>query len=165
MAGCECVLEKFVSERAELLQHAIETAVADGVAALGRRRYRREADFVESDVFGEMAEDAEDVESLRGQGNARADRTAAMLPQQLPNLRSDDVVAANAAFEDAELVLHLLGTVDRDGHAALIVEKPLDDLGPQQRGVGGKAEVHVLAQLFRAAPCIRSEEHTSELQS
>src|SRR5437588_1565542 len=99
----ECIVEKFVSERAELFQHAIETAVADGVAALGRRGYRREADFVKSDVFGEMAEDTEDVERLRGQGNARADGTAAMLPQQLADLRSDDVVAAHAALEDAEL--------------------------------------------------------------
>ena len=58
-----------------------------------------------------------DVHLAGRQRDARADRAAAVPPQQLLDLRRDDVVAARAVVEDAELVLHLLRPVDRDRHA------------------------------------------------
>src|SRR5437879_1601934 len=98
-----------------------------------------------------MTEDAMYVESLRRQCHTRADRTAAMLPQQLANLRGYDIVAAYTALEHAELVLHLFGTVDRDGNADFIFDKPLDDLGAQKCGVGGEAEIDLFVEFLSAA--------------
>src|SRR5258708_29677073 len=145
MAVRESVLQNLSRERTELVQHAIETTFADGMTADCGGGHRRETDLVEADVLGEMAENAMDVESLRSQCHAGADRPAAMLTEQLADLRSDDVIAADAALEDAELVLHLLGAIDRDGHADLVLDEPLDDLRPQQRRVGRKAEVYLFA--------------------
>ena len=60
--------------------------------------------------------------------HARADRPAAMPLQQLLDLRRDDVVAAGAVVEDAELVLHLARAVDRDRDADVVLGEELDDL-------------------------------------
>ena len=72
--------------------------------------------------------------------------------QQRLDLRRGDVVAALAVAEDAELVLDLLRAVDRDGHADALVGEEVDDVGLQQRGVGGQAEVDQLALLGGGAP-------------
>ena len=60
--------------------------------------------------------------------------------------RRDDVVAAGAVVEDAELVLHFLGAVDRDRHPDLVLDQELDHVRLEQGGVGGQAEVDVLAE-------------------
>ena len=48
--------------------------------------------------------------------------------QQLLDLRRDDVVAAGAVVEDAELVLHFARAVDRDRDADVVLGEELDDL-------------------------------------
>src|SRR5580765_4190470 len=70
--------------------------------------------------------------------------------EQLLNLRRDDVVAAGAVVEDAELVLYLARSVDRDRDADLVLGEELDDLRLEQRAVGREAEVHGLAHLGAA---------------
>ncbi len=77
-----------------------------------------------------------------------------MTPNQLLDLRSDDVVAAGAVVEDAELVLDFLRTVDRNRDTDAFFSEELDDLGPEQRRVGGQAEVDVLADLGRPLTCV-----------
>ena len=73
-----------------------------------------------------------------------------MTLEQRLDLRRDDVVAARAVVEDAELVLQFLRTVDRDRDPDALFREELDDLGPQQRRVGRQAEVHGLAELGAA---------------
>ena len=116
----------------------------------GDGRHRREADLPEADLLGEVPVDPLDVERSRRQRDARADRPAAMPLEQLLDLRRDDVVAAGAVVEHAELVLHLARTVDRDRDADLVLGEELDDLRLEQRGVGREAEVDRLAQLGAA---------------
>ena len=114
------VFEELVGEIPELAEHVVVAVLGDGVAAAGRRRHRREADLPEPDLLGEMAIDPLDVERSGGQRDARADRPAAVPLEQLLDLRRDDVVAAGAVVEDAELVLHLARAVDRDRDADLV---------------------------------------------
>jgi hypothetical protein len=71
--------------------------------------------------------------------------------QQRLDLRRRDCVTAGAVVEDAELVLHLFGAVDRDRHADALGREELDDVGPQQRRVGRQAEIDVFAHV-RGAP-------------
>src|SRR5579885_3357890 len=103
--------EELVRQRAELLQHAVESVVADRVPPLRSRGHRRETDLVKSDVVRQVPENAMHVQRLRRERDARPNRPAAMLPQQLADLRSNDVVTAHTAFEDSKLVLHLLRAV------------------------------------------------------
>ena len=85
------------------------------------------------------------------QRHARADRPRAMPGQQRLDLRRRHGVTAGAVVEDAELVLHLLRTVDRDGDADPLFSEELDHVRPQQRRVGRQAEVDLLAG-FGGAP-------------
>ena len=120
--------------------------------AAGRRRHRREPDFPEPDLLGEVLIDALDVHLSRRQRHARANRAAAVALQQLLDFRRDDVVAAGAVVEDAELVLHFLGAVDRNRDADAVLGQELDDLRLEQRAVGRQAEVDLLAQLVAPLP-------------
>src|SRR5215204_850431 len=117
------------------------------MAAAGRGRHRRETDLPEADLLGEVAVDALDVERPAGQRDARAYWTRAVPLQQLLDLRLDDVVAAGAVVEDAELVLDLFRPVDRDRDADALLGEKFDHLGLQQRAIGGDAEVDFLADL------------------
>ena len=122
------------------------------MAAAGRRGHWREADLPEPDLLGEVAEDPLDVHLARGERDPRANRAAAVPLQQLLDLRRHDVVAARAVVEDAELVLHFLRPVDRNRDAHLILGEELDDVGLEQRAVGGQAEIDLLAELGAALP-------------
>jgi len=53
----------------------------------------------------------------------------------------DDVVAAAAVGEDAELVVHFLGAIHADGDADVVLGEEPDDVGREQGGVGGEAEI------------------------
>ena len=147
--------EKVPGEIAELRQQMIEAAVRDRVITPRRRGNRRKADFPEAELLGEMVIDLANVQRLLRQGHPGADRTRSMPGEQRLDLRRRNGVAAGAVVEDAELVLHLLRTVDRDGHANALVGKELDHVRPEQRGVGGQAEVDVLARFSGALPRIR----------
>src|SRR5712691_7160873 len=145
------VLEELVCEIPELAEHVVVALLGNGVTAARRRRHRRKADLPETDLLGEMTINPLDVERPRGERDACADWPAPVLFEELADFRSDHVVAARTVVEDAELVLHLAGTVDGDGDADAVLGEELDDLRLQQRAVGREAEVHVLAQ-FGAAP-------------
>ena len=56
-----------------------------------------------------------------------------MILDQSADLGLDDVVAAFAIGEDAQLVVHLLGPVHADGDADAVLRKELDDRRRQQR--------------------------------
>ena len=146
------VVAEVAGERAELVEHPVESLLADGVLLIRRRRDRREADFPEPELLGEVPVDARDVERVGRQRHARANRPAAVAPQQRLDLRRDDVVAARAGVEDAELVLQVARTVDRDRHADVVLGEELDDLRAEQRRVGREAEVDRLPELRGAAP-------------
>ena len=153
--------EVLVREIEELIEHAIVAVVRDRVAAGRRRRHRREADFPEPDVVGEVTVDALHVEVRGRQRHARANRAAAVPPQQLADFRRHQIVAAGAVVEHAELVLHVLRTVDRDRDADPVLGDELDDLRLEQRRVGREAEVDRLARFGRAPPRVldRLDEH------
>ena len=95
-----------------------------------------------------MTEDADHVGHARGQRDARRNGPRAMVFNQRPHPRLDDVVAAFAVGEDAQLIVHLLRAVHADRDADVVLREKLDDGGRQQRGVGGQAEVDVAALLF-----------------
>ena len=82
--------------------------LVDGVKLVGRGGDRREADFVKSKVLFQMAEDAHDVGDAGGEGHTRGDRPRPVILDQRADLRLDDVVAAAAVGEDAELIVQLL---------------------------------------------------------
>src|ERR1017187_727946 len=108
-------LQKVCSQRAELLQHSVETRLLDRILRAWRGSNRREPNVPESNLFRQMFVDFTDVEGLRSEGDARANGTATMPLQQFLDFRSDDIVTAFAVAEDAELVLHLLRPIDRYG--------------------------------------------------
>ncbi len=141
-----------LGEPPELRQQVVEPAVADRVVALRRRRHRRESDFPETHLVGEVTIDAGDVQRLPRQRHARADRPRPMARQQRLDLRRHDVVAAGAVLEDAEAILQLLRPVDRNGDADAVLGQELDDIRPQQRGVRGQAEVDLLADFGGPPP-------------
>src|SRR5207245_2606051 len=60
-----------------------------------------------------------------------------------------------AVMEDAELVLHVARAVNRDGDADVVLDEELDDVRPQERGVGRETEVNRFAQFGGAAAPVR----------
>src|SRR5262245_15068548 len=78
MPPSERIVQILARERLELAEHRVESIILNGIVALPRRRHRREADFPEPDLLGEMLEDREHVEVLLGERDARADRATAM---------------------------------------------------------------------------------------
>ena len=70
-------LEEFLGELAELAEQRVEPLVGDRVVVLRRRRGRCEADLLEADVLGEVAEDPLHVERARRQRDPRANRPRA----------------------------------------------------------------------------------------
>src|SRR5207247_2897088 len=152
MAIFDDMSEKIRRERAELIEHAIEAALANRVLRVRRRGHGREADFPEPEILGEVAVNSCDIQRVGRQGDAGANGAAPMPPQQLLDLWRNDIVAAGAAAEDAELVLQVAGAIDRDRDADAILGEKFDDLRPQQRRVRGETEIDFLAQLRRTLP-------------
>src|ERR1035438_2011819 len=138
----ERCLQKVCSERAELLQHGIETRFRDRILRAWRGSNRREPYVPESNFFREMLVDLADVERLRSERDARPNGSATMPLQQFLDFRSDDIVTAFAVAKDAELVLHLFRPIDRDRNTHAIFREKFDDLGTQQCGIRGEAEIH-----------------------
>ena len=148
-------LEEVLGELVELGQHGPEAFVADRIVAAPGGSHRREADLPETHILVEVIVDPLHVENVLRQRDPGADRPALVAPQELAHLGRDDVVATTAgALEDAQFVLHLLGTVDRDRDPDLVVGQPFDDVGAQQRGVGRQAELDALAELGGAAASV-----------
>jgi hypothetical protein len=77
-------LEELVRQRVELVEHASEAVVLDRVSAAVGGGDRREADFAEADLLGEVAIDADDIEVLPRQRDARADRPARVALRAAP---------------------------------------------------------------------------------
>src|SRR5579883_2146123 len=94
-------LQKLLRQRLKLPQHTVEPVLGDGVFAVRRGRYRRETDFPETDVLGQVPEDFVDIELVGRQRYPRADGPSAMPAQQYADLRNDDVVTAGAVGKDA----------------------------------------------------------------
>src|SRR5947209_9042107 len=67
------VIGEFAREAAKLIEHSIESLLADCVLLLRRGRHRREADFPEPDLLGEMLVDARDVERIGRERDAGPD--------------------------------------------------------------------------------------------
>ena len=143
------VLEVLLGQHMELAQNTVHAAFADGIEPIRRSRHRREADLVESELVLQVAVDSHDVRDAGGQRNARRDRARAVARDQRFHARCDDVVAAAAVGEDAQLVVQLRRAVHADRDADIVVREELDDRGRQQRGVGGEAEIDASAALFR----------------
>ena len=80
MAILQRRIAEVAGQIAELRQQVIEAAVGDRVVAPRRGGHRREADFPEAKLLGEMAVDLADVERLLRQGDARADRARDAAP-------------------------------------------------------------------------------------
>ena len=135
----------------ELVEHAVHAALVDGVEAIGRRGDGREADLVEAQVVLQMAVDAEHVGDARGERDARGDGPRAVACDQRADAGLDDVVAAAAVGEDAELVVQFLGAIHADRHADVVFGEELDDGGSEQGGVGGEAEIDGAALRRRPA--------------
>ena len=101
--------------------------LVDGVELIGRSGHRRETDLVKSQVLFQMAENLDYVGHTRGQRDARRNRPRAMILDQRPHSGLDDVVAARAVGENAQLVVHFLGPIHADGHADAVLREKLDD--------------------------------------
>ena len=71
--------------------------------------------------------------------------------EQRLDLRRGHLVTAHAVLEDPELVLNLLGAVDRDRDAHALLGQKLDHIGTKQRRVCRQAEIDLFAFLRRAA--------------
>ena len=99
----------------------------DGVELIRRSGDRREADLVESQILLQVAENPDHIGDARGERDARRDGPGAMVLDQRAHPRLDDVVAAAAVGEDAQLIVHLLGTVHADGDADVVLGEELDD--------------------------------------
>ena len=140
-------LEELLRQLLELAQHAVEPGVFDRVAPAVGGCDGSEADLPESDLVAQVVKNARHVQRLPGERHPGPDRAGAVALQQAPDLRHRVVVAAHPVLEDAELVLHLLGPVDADGHADPVLGQPVDHLVAQQRAVGGQREIDVLPQL------------------
>src|SRR5260370_944179 len=104
----QCGFEELLGERLELAEHGVESGFRDRVLAVGRRGDGCEADFPESDLFGEMPEDFANVERLGSECDARADGTAAMPAQQLADFGRDYVVAAGSETLDIRKIFRHL---------------------------------------------------------
>src|SRR5688572_14262005 len=154
MAILQCALQKFLCQPAELTEHRLKTGVIDRVFSLRRRRNGRKADFPEPYLLSQVAEDLLNVQSLRRKGYARAYRPASVKAQKLANLGSYHVITAGAVMKDPELVLHLLGAVDRNRHTDPVLCQEFDDLRTQQGGVGGQTEVYFFPYLGCTLPGI-----------
>ena len=106
---------------------------------------------MESEVVFQMAVDPHDVRHAGGQRHARRDRAASCDPAISAHAPGrNDVVAAAAIGEHAQLVVQIRRTVHADGHADVVVREKLDDGGREQRRVGRQAEIDGPA-LFRRA--------------
>ena len=149
------ILQIFVGQHVELIQYAIHAGGVDGVELVGRRGDGRETYFVESQVLLQMAEDADHVGNARRERDARRDGPGAMVLDQCAHLGLDNVVAALAVGEDAQMVVHLLGAIHADGDADVVLGEKLDDGRRQQSGVGGETEVDV-PPLFGCALVVRT---------
>src|SRR4051812_26911190 len=138
-------LEILPRQRLKAREQRLKALVFDRVLTLPARRHGREADLPEADLLEEMTIDRDDVEILPGQRHARAHRLPAVTRQQLLDPRQNQIVAAQAIREDAELVLLLPRPVDRNRHANVVRDDPVDDLLAQQRGVCRQAGVYLFA--------------------
>ena len=90
--------------------------------------------------------DGRDIEILPGERDARADGATTMAREQHLDVRHDEVVAAHAVREDAELVLLLARPVDRHRDADVVRHDPVDDLFAQQRRVRRQTRVDLFSQ-------------------
>src|SRR5687767_4298785 len=142
MAVLQCVLQKFLCQPAELTEHGFKAGVIDRVFSLRRCRNGREADFPEPYLLRQVAEDLLNVQGLRRKRDPRAYRPAPVAAQKLANLGGYNVITAGAVVKDPELVLHFLGTVDRNCHTDAVLRQEFDDLRTQQGSVGGEAEIY-----------------------
>src|SRR4029453_10968918 len=75
--------EALAGQRPELGEHPVESLLANRVLLLWRGGDRREANFPEPHLLGEMAIDACDVERVGGERDARANRPRWGTPKQL----------------------------------------------------------------------------------
>src|SRR6185295_15760343 len=150
----ERVFEIFFREFLELIEHVIESLVADRVEAHRRRGDRREADFIETHLFCEMMKDCFDIYDLSSEGDPRSDWPRAVDLDQLLDLWRDHIIASFAILKDAKLVVRFLWSIDADCYADVILRQEIDYLRVEHRCVRGHAAVDVLAQLRGFLPSV-----------
>src|SRR5712672_1290889 len=131
----------FLRQFAELREDVIHARHTDGIQAIGGRGYGSEAHFVETEMVFQVTVNLEHVHGLRSHSHARGDRPGVMASEEFAHFRLDNVVAAAAIGEDAERVIHFLGSVEANGYADFVGGQIIDDDGSEERGVGGKAEI------------------------
>src|ERR1051326_5841244 len=91
MLTTQRVLQVFLCELCELLQHHIETVRPDRVQAHMRCGDGRKSYLVETEVVLQVTEDSQHVRGLRGQRHPRGNGARSMPLEQLPDFRFDDV--------------------------------------------------------------------------
>src|SRR6185295_4704057 len=147
MLVIERVLEILIREFLELIEHMIEPLVADRVQPHWGRGHWREADFIETHLFGEVVKNCLHIDDLSCERDSRSDWPRAVDLDQLLDLWRDHVIAAFAVLEDAELIVRFFWSVDADRHSDVILRQEIYYLRVEHCRVRGHAEVDVFAHL------------------
>ena len=148
------VREEFLRQRLKLAEHLVEPAVLNCVLPVRRRGHGCEAHLAEANLLGEVTKNSLSVQRLRRQCHTGADWLSRVTPQQFPDLRHRHVVAARTAVKNAELVLHILRTVDRNRDGDVILDQEVNDVWLEQRPVRRQIELDPLTDLGCALPCV-----------
>src|SRR2546426_4354542 len=101
-----------------------------------------------------MIEYRDDIEHLRSERHASANRSRPMSLQQALDTRKDDLITSGAIVESAKVVMQLLRPIYADRHADMVFRKKVNDFICQQGRVGGETEIDRFADRFRSLLCI-----------